>query len=153
MHEVGHPSFLFLFGRRTDCPGHSPLHSLSSDPVFSSSMGQSSAGSRWTGSSPASLRSSTNLFCTFIASPTWRWWLATPTSTETCCRSTTTTTSARRCRRLTRCSGSSYRDRVGFFFFPKWLFLIYSRNQACWVLNCSVRRIFPSTIEILRIVS
>lgn len=80
---------------------------------FPFSMGQSSAGSRWTGSSLASSRSSTNSFFTSTASPTWRWWLATLTSTGTCCRLTTTTTSARQCPRLILCSGSSYNDKVG----------------------------------------
>lgn len=78
------------------------------------SMGQSFAGSRWIGSSPASLRSSTNSSCISTASPTWRWWLVTPTFTATCSRSTTTTTSSRRCQPLTRSSGSSYRDKVSW---------------------------------------
>lgn len=104
------PSFLILFG----CPSHSSSSDYSF--FFSSllSMGQSFAGSRWIGSSPASLRSSTNSSCISIASPTWKWWLVTPTFTATCSRSTTTTTSSRRCQPLTRSSGSSYRDKVSW---------------------------------------
>lgn len=105
------PSFLILFG----CPSHSSSFDYSFFfLLLLLSMGQNFAGSRWIGSSPASLRSSTNSSCISTASPTWKWWLVTPTFTATCSRSTTTTTSSRRCQPLTRSSGSSYRDKVSW---------------------------------------
>lgn len=62
------PSFLILFG----CPSHNSSFDYSFIFFPLLSMGQSFAGSRWIGSSPASLRSSTNSSCISIASPTWK---------------------------------------------------------------------------------
>lgn len=97
-------------------------------PILLCSMEQSFAGFQWTGSSLASLRSSTSSSSTSTALLTWRWWSATLTSTATCCRLTTTTTSAKRFQQLIPYSGYSYKDKVNFLQLSYYYYYYYFQN-------------------------
>lgn len=76
------------------------------------SLVQSFVGSRWIGRSRAALMSSTASCSTFIVSPMWSCWWATPTCTATSYQSTTMTTTIKPSPLPALYSGCSCRGKV-----------------------------------------